>query len=122
VEVVYDGQCPFCSAYVRMLRLRDAAGLVRLINARADAAAAQALSDAGIDLDRGMVVRVGGRAYYGGDAMHVLALMSTRAGLFNRLMGAAFRSRRVSRLVYPPLLAGRNATLRLLGRPPISRG
>ena len=53
--------------------------------------------------------------------MHVLALMSTRSGIFNRLVGAAFGSRRLSRLVYPPLVVGRNATLRLLGRPPIAR-
>jgi predicted DCC family thiol-disulfide oxidoreductase YuxK len=121
VEVVYDGQCPLCSAYVRMLRLRAAAGRVRLIDARGDAAAARGLRRAGIDLDRGMVVRIGGRTYHGSEAMHVLTLMSTRSGIFNRFAGAAFGSRRMSRLLYPPLVAGRNATLRLLGRPPIAR-
>jgi protein-disulfide isomerase len=34
VTVFYDGACPFCSAYVRMVRLRKAAGEVRLIDAR----------------------------------------------------------------------------------------
>ena len=32
--LVYDGDCPFCSRYVKYLRLRRAAGPVRLVNAR----------------------------------------------------------------------------------------
>ena len=32
--LVYDGDCPFCSRYVQYLRLRQAAGPVRLVNAR----------------------------------------------------------------------------------------
>ena len=32
--LVYDGDCPFCSAYVRFVRLRDAVGTVHLVDAR----------------------------------------------------------------------------------------
>ena len=34
VLIVYDGQCPFCSRYVELVRLRQSLGQVRLINAR----------------------------------------------------------------------------------------
>ncbi|MFT5932039.1 MAG: putative DCC family thiol-disulfide oxidoreductase YuxK, partial [Hyphomonas sp.] len=34
--IVYDGDCPFCSEYVKLLRLRDAIGPVSLVNARED--------------------------------------------------------------------------------------
>lgn len=34
VEVVYDGECPFCASYVALLRLRERVGEVRLIDAR----------------------------------------------------------------------------------------
>ena len=77
------------------------------------------IRQAGLDLDDGMVVKTGGRLYHGGDCLHVLAMLSTRAGLFNRLIGAIFRSPRLSRALYPSLRAGRNAALRLLGRKPI---
>src|SRR5690606_25765599 len=36
LTIVYDGDCPFCTSYIRLLRIRDAAGPVRLVNARED--------------------------------------------------------------------------------------
>ena len=36
--IAYDGECPFCSAYLQMVRLRDAVGPVALINVRENAA------------------------------------------------------------------------------------
>ena len=32
--LLYDGECPFCTRYVHYTRLKDAAGAVRLIDAR----------------------------------------------------------------------------------------
>ncbi|CAN0407117.1 unnamed protein product, partial [Scytosiphon promiscuus] len=32
--IVYDGECPFCSQYVKMLRIHESVGTVRLIDAR----------------------------------------------------------------------------------------
>ena len=32
--LVYDGDCPFCSRYVQLLRIREAVGPLRLVNAR----------------------------------------------------------------------------------------
>lgn len=119
LQIVYDGECPFCSAYVKLLRLREAIGPVELIDARGRHPILQEIRQAGLDLDDGMVVKTGGRLYHGGDCLHVLAMLSTRAGLFNRLVGAIFRSPRLSRALYPSLRAGRNAALRLLGRKPI---
>jgi predicted DCC family thiol-disulfide oxidoreductase YuxK len=117
--IIYDGQCPFCSAYLRVLRLRDAAGPVRLVDARGDDPSVRAAREAGFDLDAGMVVTSGGTIRHGDEAMHLLALLSTPSGLVNRMLARAFRSARVARLLYPALAAGRRATLALLGREPI---
>lgn len=114
--IVYDGECPFCSAYVRLLRLRDAFGTVRLVNARSADPVVDAVRAAGLDLDAGMVLKLGGQLYSGDRCLHMLALMSTPSGIFNRLASAVFASPRLSRRLYPVLVAGRNATLRLLGR------
>jgi predicted DCC family thiol-disulfide oxidoreductase YuxK len=116
VAIVYDGECPFCSRYVALLRLREAVGRVRLIDARTDQALVNDLRRQGLDLNEGMLVTVGGRNYYGADAVNVLALMSSRAGLMNRLAAWSFRTPLRARLLYPVVRAGRNATLRLLGR------
>ena len=114
--LIYDGECPFCSRYVRLTRLRDAVGGLRLINARDRTPEAEAAIRAGYSLDEGMVLCLDGRLYHGADCLNRLALMSSRSGLFNRLTYAMFRSPGVSRVVYPVLRAGRNLALLLLGR------
>lgn len=115
--IVYDGECPFCSRYVKMVRLRESLGAVRLVNARdSDDPLVEELKAAGIDLDEGMVLKLDDRLYHGDDCVHMLAMLSTPVGLFNRLNGAVFRSKAASRMLYPVLRSGRNAVLFLLGR------
>ncbi len=120
--IVYDGECPFCAAYVRMTRLRESAGPVRLVDARAGGAEMDEVRAAGLDIDRGMVVKLDGRLYHGDAAMTALALLTTRSGTFNRIMRGLFARPGIARLLYPPMVAGRNLTLRLLGRTPIGGG
>ena len=116
VTIVYDGECPFCAAYVRMLRLREAAGPVRLVDARGDDPVVAGLMAAGIDLDDGMAVIMAGDVHHGAEAMTVLSLLTTRSGAFNRAMRLLFARPGVARALYPPLVAGRNLALRVLGR------
>lgn len=120
--VIYDGQCPFCTSYVRYARLRDAAGAVQLIDARSPHPEVENVKRLGFDLDEGMVVRIGADIYHGADAMRVLTAMSTPSHSFNRLMRFLFVSRRRAGLVYPILRSGRNLTLRMLGRTKIGQG
>ena len=116
IWLVYDGDCPFCSRYVRYTRLRDTLGQVHLVNARDGGPIVDELTAAGLDLDEGMVLKMGGRYFHGADCIHALALLSSRSGAFNRINAAIFGSRRLSRLLYPILRAGRNAVLWILGR------
>jgi predicted DCC family thiol-disulfide oxidoreductase YuxK len=114
--IVYDGQCPFCSRYVRLVRLRRSLGEVQLVDARQGGPAVAELRAAGLDLDEGMALKLGGRWYHGEECVHMLALLSTPSTLFNKLNGTVFRSRTAARLLYPFLRSGRNLALKLLGR------
>lgn len=114
--IVYDGECPFCSRYVTMLRLRETLGPVALVNARDGGPEVAEARAAGLDLDEGMVLKLDGRFYHGDDCIHRLALLTTPSGTFNRVNAAIFRSRTASKVLYPVLRTGRNAVLRLLGR------
>ena len=120
VTIFYDGQCPFCARYVTLLRLREAVGPVALVDLRADAAARAEIEAAGMVLDQGMVVDLDGRRLHGADAVHGLALLTSPLGPLNRLNARLFGSRWLTRLVYPLLRAGRNATLLLLDRRPLA--
>ena len=114
--IVYDGQCPFCSTYVRFTRLREAIGPVKLVDARSGDPVVEEAIRAGLNLDEGMVLKYGGRLYHGADCLNMLSLLSSRSGLFNRLMAFTFARPGIAHMAYPTLRAGRNATLRLLGR------
>jgi predicted DCC family thiol-disulfide oxidoreductase YuxK len=114
--LVYDGECPVCSSYVRYVRLKESAGRVTLVNARDGGPWVERIRAAGMDLDEGMVLVYGGRFYHGADCIHMLALLSTPSGLFNRINATMFRSARLSAVLYPLLRCGRNLLLWLLGR------
>jgi predicted DCC family thiol-disulfide oxidoreductase YuxK len=118
--IVYDGDCPFCSRYVQLIRLRESLGPVRLVNARDGGPEVAEVREAGLDLNDGMVLKLDGRLYHGDECMHMLALLSTASGVFNRINAAVFSSPRAARMLYPVLRTGRNAALRLLGRGRIS--
>jgi hypothetical protein len=116
IYIVYDGECPFCSRYVRMLRLRKNFSNVVLLNARNPHPVVDRLRSLNIDLDQGMALVIGKRISHGAECVHQLALMSTPSGLFNWLTSWVFSSRTACKVLYPPMRAGRNAVLRLLGR------
>lgn len=119
IWVVYDGDCPFCSAYVKLVRLREAVGKVHLVNARERHPVVDEVLAAGFDLDDGMAMKIGGEILHGDAVMHRLALMSGPSGTLNRLTAWIFRDPARARILYPPLRAGRNLALRLLGRRPL---
>lgn len=114
--LIYDGECPFCSAYVKFMRLKQSVGAMRLIDARDGGPEVDAARAKGLDLNEGMVFHYGGRLYHGADALNILALLSSGQSWFNKINGRLFRSPTVSRVVYPFMRGGRNTVLRLLGR------
>lgn len=115
-KVFYDGECPFCTRYVKMLRLRAAIGDIALVDLRSDAQLREELTNDGFDLDQGMVVEFEGRRLGGADATNALALMSTPYDLFNRLNRMIFAQPVLSAVLYPVLRSGRWFTLMLMGR------
>lgn len=121
ILIIYDGACPFCRAYVRLLRLRQDTGPVELLSAREADPRIAHYQRQGYDLDQGMLVVMSGVVHAGADAMHVLAVCSTTAGWFNRCNRLIFSSARLSRWLYPVLRAGRRIALHLQGVPLIGQ-
>jgi predicted DCC family thiol-disulfide oxidoreductase YuxK len=117
IWVVYDGECPFCSSFVLLYRIRKLAKRVHLVDARSRHPVVDEVRRRRFDLNEGMVVKVDGRLYHGPDAMNILAILGSGKTLFNRVNRALFRRPGMARLLYPLLARGRLITLRLLGRP-----
>ena len=114
ILIVYDRECPACHYYCQLARIRESVGELKLVDAREPSAVMDLITSQGLDIDQGMVLKMGEELYYGADAIHMLSMLSTRAGFFNRLAYLAFRSRRAARLLYPVLRFFRNLLLKLL--------
>ena len=114
--IIYDGECPFCSQYVKLLRLRESVGQIELVDARQTHPAIDYVERAGVVLNNEMALVHRGEIYSGPECINRLALLSTRSGLFNRLNALAFSSAGVSKVTYPVLRSCRNLALRLLRR------
>ena len=119
IVIVYDGECVFCSNYVRFSRLREANKNVVLIDARANHHIMNEINARGFDLDEGMVLIRGDQFYYGPDVMNQIALMTTGSTTFNKICSLIFRSQRRSTILYPILRGMRNFWLTLAGKPKI---
>src|SRR5882724_9972083 len=83
--LVYDDECQVCRTYCKFARIRDTVGRLHLVDARKPGDLMDEITAAGLDIDQGMVLKFRQVMYYGPDAIHMLSLLSTRSGWFNRL-------------------------------------
>lgn len=117
--LLYDGECPFCSRYVQLLRLRQLSPGFRLLDARRQPELVQEMLRLGHDVDTGMILHWQGRFFHGSDCIAQLSLLADTQTMGQRLNRALFADQRRARRLYPWLVRGRNLVLRLLGRRPI---
>lgn len=110
--IIYDGECPLCSNYASMSRLRLRLGDVRLIDARSSDPLVTEVQRAGYDLNSGMVFIENDRTHYGAGAMRRIAELTRDPNLIDRVLS----SPTLSRTIYPFLALGRRLLLTLLGR------
>ena len=114
ILLVYDKECPVCDAYCAAVQRREPVGALRLINAREETALMEEITRNGLDIDQGMVLKIGGTLHYGADAIHALARTSSAPGMFGRINRWLFSSQRRSKILYPVLRSARNLLLKSL--------
>ena len=115
IWLVYDGECPVCKTYCKYIRIREAVGNLQLVDARQPSAIMDEITAAGLDIDQGMVLKFERVIYYGADAIHMLTLLSSPSGLFNRVNYYLFSSKLGAKILYPLGKALRSLILTLLG-------
>ena len=115
--LLYDGDCPACSAYVAIARLRQLYPNLRIVSARTEPDLVAELRQHGYEINDGMVLSLDGKVYYAAEATRMIAVLGQdwpslwrRAAL--RIIGTA----PWSRALYPWLNRGRLLLLRILGR------
>ena len=120
ILLVYDRECPACNAYCQVVNIRESVGDLRIVDARENSEVMEEITAQGLDIDQGMVLKMGGQLYYGADAIHALALIGGRSGIFNRMNYWMFKSKTASSIFYPILRFFRNLLLKILGKSKIN--
>ena len=120
ILLVYDRQCPACNAYCQIVRIRECVGDLRIVDARENSEVMNEITAQGLDIDQGMVLKMGEQLYYGSDAINKLALIGSRSGIFNRFNYWMFKSKTASSIFYPLLKFARNVLLKTLGKTKIN--
>ena len=120
ILLVYDRECPACNAYCQVVNIRESVGDLRIVDARENSEVMDEITSKGLDIDQGMVLKLGGQLYYGADAIHALALIGSRSGIFNRMNYWMFKSKTASSVLYPILRLCRNLLLKILGKTKIN--
>jgi predicted DCC family thiol-disulfide oxidoreductase YuxK len=118
--LLYDGDCPVCSMYVAMSRLRQLHPSLRVVSARSEHALVAELRREGYEINEGMVLSLDGTIYFGADAMRMIASLGRRSpSLWRRAALALTGTAPWARPLYPWLNRGRQVLLRMLSRHPI---
>jgi predicted DCC family thiol-disulfide oxidoreductase YuxK len=120
ILLVYDRECPACNAYCQVVRIRESVGDLRIVDARENSKVMYEITAQGLDIDQGMVLKIGDQLYYGSDAIHLMALIGSRSGIFNRFNYWMFKSKTTSSILYPFLRFSRNLLLKILGKTKIN--
>ena len=120
ILLVYDKQCPVCDYFCLKMRIEESAGQLKLVDARQPSAVMDEITERGLDIDQGMVLKLKGQLYYGADAIYMLTRIGGKSGLFNRLNYLLYGSRAGAKLFYPLARFFRNLLLKFLGRTKIN--
>ena len=120
ILLVYDGECPACNAYCQVVRIKESVGDLRTVDARENSEVMNEITAQCLDIDQGMVLKMGEQLYYGADAIHMLALIGSRSGIFNRFNYWMFKSKTISKIIYPLLKLCRNLLLKILRKTKIN--
>ena len=120
ILLVYDRECPACNAYCQVVQIRESVGDLKIVDARENSDVLTEITSEGLDIDQGMVLKMGNQLYYGSDAIHALALIGSRSGVFNRLNYWIFKAKTASKVLYPVLRFCRNLLLKILGKSKIN--
>lgn len=115
IELVYDDECPVCRVYCTNIKLKDSGQPLVLIDARKGGVLMDDITARGLDIDEGMVVKIGNNLYYGSDAIYVLSQHTKSAGIMGRMNQYLFRHRFLADILYPAGKAARNFVLYVLG-------
>lgn len=116
IVIYYDGECPFCDNYIKLVNLKKSFTNVSLVDVRSEPQKVKEFRNKNIEINDGMVVVLDNYTHlHGHKAMEFLALNST-GNILLKILHLPFIFGRLSRFFYSILKFGRLITLKILNR------
>ncbi len=114
---VYDGECPLCQMGATLYKVRQSVGQLHTVDARTEKnhPVMQEITQAGLNLDQGMVIKYQEQLYQGEAALTIMATLGEDAGWFNKINNRLFQSKALAKRCYPFMRGARNVALALKG-------
>lgn len=113
VTIVYDRECPFCSDFVSLNRLKKRGYNVTLFNAReTDNKLIKNLAK-NYDLDYGMIVVLDQKIFYGSSAASFISSSFYKKNIKSLLYYLILVNKKIAKITYPFLVFLRNIYFRL---------
>ena len=103
ITIFYVGECPFCTAYIKIVKLKSNFSKVLMVNAREGGEVVERIKKIPLDLDEGMVVKIGDNYFHGHECMNVLSLLASNSGILNRFFAWIFKSETLIKSTLPSL-------------------
>ncbi|MEM5471140.1 DCC1-like thiol-disulfide oxidoreductase family protein [Hoeflea sp. AS60] len=115
MNIYYDGDCYFCTNFVKLLKLRQAVGDVHLISLREDNDDVRRILASGLNVNSGFVVEHEGKLLHGAQAFHYLNTLSDPKNILSRVLFYVSNHEWLARVLYPLMVLGRYFVLILQG-------
>ena len=111
---IYDGECPFCNHFAKLLEFKSSIPSLQIINGRENLEQLTELYKKGYDLNKGAILIRNGKIKHGADAISLICseLNEPNDSLLE-ILRIIFISNKRSKLLFPFLLWGRRILLTL---------
>ena len=116
IIIIYDGECPFCSDFVSLNRLRDLGYSVSIINARDHGDPLVKDLSENYDLDDGMIVVYNDSVLFGAAAAHFISTSFAKRNIRAVFYCSLLSNQRIAEVFYPILVKLRKLFLRIIGK------
>ena len=114
---IYDGECPFCNHFAKLLEFKSSIPSLQIINGRENLEQLTELYKKGYDLNKGAILIRNGKIKHGADAISLICseLNEPNDSLL-KLLRIIFTSNKRSKVLFPFLLWARRFLLTLRGK------
>ena len=113
--VYYDKECPFCSKYSELVKLRSHYD-VEIINARECHDTIQEFKTKGLDINEGFIIQIEDQTLQGEEAVVFLSKHMKTKNSFEKTILWFMKKRTIMNIIYPIVKTIRIIVLWLIGR------